>query len=162
MMCSMSLTIRDVMTENVVTVEAGYSAKHAASIMNRFEIGCLVVIEDGAVAGIVTERDLLRKIVTDGRDPERTLVRETMSRPVIVVAPNTPLEDAIRLMVRHKIKKLPVMERYHGEDRLVGLVTLTDIARFQPKLMEMMKELFAQAQEAPPKRIEKVINYYIV
>lgn len=161
-MSIMALKIRDVMTENVVTIKGGYSVKHAASIMNRFEIGCLVVVKDGVVMGIVTERDLLRKIVTEGRDPEKTKVSEIMSRPVIVVAPDTPLEEAIKLMVRHKIKKLPVMERYQGEDRLIGLVTLTDIARFQPKLIEMMRELFAKAQEAPPKRIKKVMNYYVV
>ncbi|MFB0558160.1 MAG: cyclic nucleotide-binding/CBS domain-containing protein [Candidatus Bathyarchaeia archaeon] len=161
-MSIIALKIRDVMTENVVTVKGGYSAKHVASIMNRFEIGCLVVVEDGTVMGILTERDLLRKIVTEGRDPEKTKVSEIMSRPVIVVAPDTPLEEAIRLMVRHKIKKLPVMERYQEEDRLIGLVTLTDIARFQPRLIQMMRELFAKVQEAPPKRMEKVMNYYVV
>ena len=130
--------------------------------MNRCEIGSLIVLENGAVAGIVTERDMLRKIIDGGRDLEKTMVREIMSRPVIVVSPETPLEEAVTFMVKYKIKKLPVMERIKGEERLVGLVTLTDIARFQPKLMETLKELFAKEREIPPKRMEKVINYYIV
>lgn len=158
----MGLKISDVMTKNVVTVEASHSVRYSATVMNRFEIGCLVVTEDGAVVGIITERDFVKKIVAEGRDPSKTLVKEIMSRPVIVVAPETPLDDAVRLMVKHKIKKLPVMSKYEGEDRLVGLVTLTDIARFQPEFIEVMKKLFAQAREAPPKRMEKVMNYYIV
>jgi IMP dehydrogenase len=158
----MPLKIRDVMVKNVFTVDVGHTAKHAAKIMNQCEIGSLIVLENGAVAGIVTERDMLRKIIDMGRDPEKTMVREIMSRPVIVVSPETPLEEAVLLMVKYKIKKLPVMERIRGEERLVGLVTLTDIARFQPKLIETLKELFAQERETPPKRMEKVINYYIV
>jgi CBS domain-containing protein len=158
----MSLKIRDVMVRNVFTVESSYTVKHAASIMNRCEIGCLVVSQNGAIVGIVTERDMLVEIIDRGRDPEKTFVREIMSTPVIVVSPETPLEEAVKLMVKYKIKKLPVMEGKKGEEKLVGLVTLTDIARFQPKLIETLKELFAKEKEPPPKRIEKVINYYIV
>ena len=158
----MSLKIRDVMVKNVVTVEAGYTVKHAAYIMNRFGIGCVVVLEEENVVGIITERDLLRKIVAVAKDPEKTFVREIMSKPVIVGGPDTPLEDAVKLMFKHKIKKLPVVEEYRGKTNLVGLVTLTDIARLQPKLIETLKELFAQAREATPKSMQKVLNYFIV
>lgn len=158
----MSLTVKDVMVRNVFTEESSYTVKHAANIMNRCEIGSIVVLENGAVAGIVTERDMLVKIIDMGRDPEKTYVREIMSRPVIVVSPDTPLEEAVKLMMKYKIKKLPVMGGPRGKEKLVGLVTLTDIARFQPKLIETLKELFAKERETPPKRMEKVINYYIV
>lgn len=158
----MPLKIRDVMVKNVITVDVDYSVKHAAVIMNRCGIGCLVVTENGMVAGIVTERDLLNKIIAEGRDPEKTLVMEVMSRPVIVVGPDVALENAVRLMFKNRIKKLPVMEPHQGRERVVGLVTLTDIARYQPKLIETMKELFTQEREAPPRRMEKVMNYYVV
>jgi CBS-domain-containing membrane protein len=68
----------------------------------------------------------------------------------------------VKLMVKNRIKKLPVMERFRGVERLVGLVTLTDIARVQPRLIETLKELFEQEHEELPKRMEKVVNYYIV
>lgn len=158
----MPLRIRDVMVKNVITVDADYSVMHAASIMNRCGIGCLIVVRNEAVEGIVTERDLLKKIVAEGIDPEKTYVKEVMSRPVIVVGPDFMLEDAVRLMVKNKIKKLPVIERIQGEEKLVGLVTLTDIARFQPRLIETMKELFAREQQLPPKSMEKVMNFYVV
>ena len=158
----MPFTIRDAMVRSVVTVEADYTVKHAVNLMNRFEIGCLVVVEDERVVGIMTERDVLVRIVAEDRDPRKTLVSEIMSRPVIVVDPDTPLEEAVKMMVKNRIKKLPVMERFRGVERLVGLVTLTDIARVQPRLIETLKELFEQEQEELPKRMEKVVNYYIV
>ena len=158
----MSLKIKDVMVKNVITVDANYTVKHAAKIMSRFGIGCVVVLENEKVVGIVTERDLLDRVVAVARDPEKTFVREIMSKHVNVVGPDLALEDAVKLMFKHKIKKLPVVEGYRANKRLVGLVTLTDIARLQPKLIEMLKELFAKASEAPPKSMEKVINFYIV
>lgn len=154
--------IRDVMVENVVTVGPDYTVKHAASIMNRFGLGCVVVLQDEEVVGIITERDLLKRIVAVARDPEKTFVRDIMTKPVIVVRPNVSLEDALKLMFKHRIKKLPVMERVSGKIKLIGLVTLTDIARLQPKLMEMLRGLFSQEDGAPPKSMEKVMNYYLV
>lgn len=158
----MPLTIRDAMVRSVVTVEADYTVKHAVNLMNRFEIGCLIVVEDGKIAGIMTERDVLTRVVAEERNPEETLVSEVMSRPVIVVSPDMPLEEAVKMMMKNRIKKLPVMERFRGVERLVGLVTLTDIARVQPRLIETLKELFEQEQEELPKRMKKVVNYYIV
>lgn len=74
--------------------------------------------------------------------------------------PDAPLEEAVEMMYKKKIKKLPVMEDPGKNKRLVGLVTLTDICRFQPKIIKTLKKLFGR--EAPPESIQKVINYYIV
>ena len=156
------ITIRDVMVKNVITVNPDYTVKHAASIMNRFGMGCVVVLQDEEVVGIVTERDMLKRIVAIARDPEKTFVRDIMTKPVIVVGPDLSLERAIELMFKHRIKKLPVMERLRGKDKLIGLVTITDIARLQPKLMEMLRGLFSQEDGPPPKSMEKVMNYYLV
>jgi len=158
----MSFKVRDVIVKNVVTVHADYTVKHAASIMSRFGVGCVVALDDERIEGIVTERDMLNRVVAIARDPEKTLVREIMSSPVIVVGPDLALEEAISLMFDHKIKKLPVVDKQGGKTILIGLVTLTDIARLQPLLMKTLKELFAQAGQAPPKSIEKVLNFYIV
>jgi len=157
-----SLKIGDVMVKNVITIEADYTIKHAARIMSRFGIGCLVVIENEKVVGMITERDILKKIVAVARDPEKTFVRDVASKPVIVVGTDVVLDDAIRLMFKHEIKKLPVVERYRGEERLAGLVTLTDIARLQPELIEMLKKHFEEAGKSPPRGMEKVMHYYIV
>ena len=158
----MSVKIRDLMIREVITVDSYYTVKYAADIMNRYEVGCVVVLEKERVVGILTERDILKRMVAVARDPEKTFVREVMSRSVIVVGPDVALEDAIMLMFKHKVKKLPVMESHNGKEELVGLVTLTDIARVQTNLIRQLGEHFEREGETPPKSMEKVINYYIV
>ena len=158
----MSAKIKDLMIRKVITVDSDYTVKHAANVMNRFDVGCVVVVEKERVVGILTERDILKRMVAVARDPEKTFVREVMSRPVVVVGPDVTLDYAIMLMFEHKIKKLPVMESHYGKEKLVGLVTLTDIARVQTKLIRQLKEHFERKGETPPKNMEKVINYYVV
>ena len=149
------LKVKDVMVTDLVTVKADISVKKAVKVMNDFEIGCLIVVEDGEAVGIVTERDILKRIVVEGRDPEKTLVGEVMSKPLIVTSPETSLEEAIESMFKHKIKKLPVVEG----GKLVGLVTFTDIARIQPVMEKTIRRLMEKYEV--PRRISKVIRYYI-
>lgn len=156
------LRVRDVMVKEVITANSDFTVKHAVEIMSRCGIGCLLVTEGEKAVGIVTERDILSRVVAEEKNPGKTFVGEIMSTPMIVIGPEASLEDAVKLMFRHRIKKLPVVEERSGGTRLVGLVTLTDIARMQPRLLEMMKELFTELGEAPPRSMEKVIKYYIV
>ena len=154
--------VEDVMVHEVISVLGNVTVKYAASQMTRLEIGCLVITEGSNVVGIVTERDILVKIVSAGLDPSVIKVNEIMSNPVIIVTPETALEEAVELMFKHQIKKLPVIKDINGNTMLVGLVTLTDIARMQPKLIETLQELFEMNEKKVPRRMEKVINYYVV
>ena len=154
--------VGDVMVREVISVLGNVTVKYAASQMTRLEIGCLVITEGSNVVGIVTERDILVKIVSAGLDPSVIKVNEIMSNPVIIVTPETALDEAVELMFKHQIKKLPVIQDINGNTMLVGLVTLTDIARMQPKLMETLQELFEMNEKKVPRRMEKVINYYVV
>jgi len=158
----MALTVGDIMVKNVIVVHSDQKVSHAALVMSMNEIGCLVVLDENKVVGIVTERDLIRKVIAASRDPNETLVRDVMSTPPIVAKPRLGLEDAVKLMFVHRIKKLIIVQEEHEEKELVGLVTLTDIARIEPALIETLKALFEASKEAPPKRIEKVMHYYIV
>ena len=133
----------------------GISVKKAVKVMNDFEIGCLIVVEKGQAIGIITERDVLKRIVVESRNPEETLVRDIMSKPLIVVGPETSLEEAIEVMFKHKIKKLPVIDG----GKLVGLVTFIDIARVQPVMEKTIRRLMEKYKV--PRRINKVIKYYI-
>jgi len=135
------------MTRRVVTVEPDYSVRHAAKLMRYYGIGSLVVVSEGHILGIVTERDLAYRVVAKGLDPERVRVSEVMSHPVIVVSPTTSLEDAVEAMFRKGIKKLPVVAKGSGGSKLIGILSLTDVARLQPKMIEAMKELYPQAFE---------------
>ncbi|MBS7633676.1 CBS domain-containing protein, partial [Candidatus Bathyarchaeota archaeon] len=127
---SMSLKVEDVMIKEVVTIDEGATVKEAAEVMNKFEIGCLITVKRDKAVGIITERDLLKRVVAEDREAKKTKVKDIMTSPLVVVEPSTELEEAVRLMFQMKIKKLPVVD---GK-RLAGLVTLTDIARFQPQV----------------------------
>jgi len=151
-----SLKVEDVMIKEVMTIDENATVKEAAEVMNKFEIGCLIAVRKGKAMGILTERDVLKRVVAESKDAAKTKVKDVMSSPLVVVEPSMDLEEAVRLMFQMKIKKLPVVD---GK-RLVGLVTLTDIARFQPQIIRILKQL-AMKQTAP-KSMKKVIDYYIV
>ncbi|MGC8997855.1 MAG: cyclic nucleotide-binding/CBS domain-containing protein [Candidatus Bathyarchaeia archaeon] len=152
----LSLKVEDVMVREVITIDEESTVKEAAEAMNKFEIGCLIAVRKGKAVGIITERDLLKRVVAEARDVNKTKVKDVMSSPLVVVEPNMELEEAVKLMFQMKIKKLPVVD---GK-RLVGLVTLTDIARFQPQMIKILKQL--AMRQAAPKSMKKVIDYYVV
>ena len=137
----MSLCVKDVMARRVLLVEASSSAKNAARMMNKFGVRSLIVSSEGDVVGILTERDILTRVVASGQDPEQVEVGEIMSEPIIVVNPDTPLEQAVQIMLMERIKKLPVMEKEEGKIKMVGILSMTDIARIQPHLIENIKNL---------------------
>ena len=148
----MSLKLEDVMVEDVITVEEKATIKKAVELMNKHEIGCLIVVKRGKPAGIVTERDMLKRILLESKDPERTKVKDIMSEPLIVGKPQMDIEDAVRLMFKRNIKKLPVADEGH----LVGLVTLTDLVRSE-QIIRILKKL---PDKETPKRMKKVVDYF--
>ncbi len=153
---SVSLRVEDIMVREVITLDENSTVKEAAEIMNKFEIGCLIAVRRGKAIGIITERDLLKRVVAEARDAKKTKVKEIMTSPLAVVDPKMELEEAAKLMFQMKIKKLPVVD----EKRLIGLVSLTDIARFQPQMIRILKQM--AARQAAPKSMRKVIDYYVV
>jgi CBS domain-containing protein len=153
---NMSLKVGDIMVKEVVTIDENFSVREAADIMNKFEIGCLIGVRRGKAMGILTERDVLKRVVAEGKDASKIRVKDVMTSPLVVAEPSMDLAEAVKLMFQMKIKKLPVVD----EKRLVGLVSLTDIARFQPQMITILKQLAAR-QEAP-KSMQKVIDRYVV
>jgi len=134
------MKIGKLMVENVIGVPSDASVHEAVKLMNKHKIGCLLVIDNEKISGIFTERDVLERIVEKDRSPRETKVSEIMTNHVVVGDPNMELVDATRLMFEKKVKKLPLIE----DDRLVGLVTLTDIARVtsvDEETMELIKAL---------------------
>jgi len=148
--------VKDVMVTNVATVDIGVNIRKAVERMNNHEIGCLVVLEKGNFAGILTERDVLKRVVAKARNPDKTLVGDVMSKPLTVVSPEASLEEALELMFEKRVKKLIVAK----DKELVGLITMTDIARIHTAMVEHIKRLAAKYDI--PKRMEKVIHYYVV
>ncbi len=144
------------MVQEVVTVHVNSKVIKAVDLMNKFEIGCLIVVFRKNAVGIVTERDILKRVLAQKRDPQKTRVGQVMSKPLIFGDSNMDVEDAAGLMFEKKIKKLPICE----DGKLVGLVTLTDLVRYKPQIVGMLKKLTALG--FTPRRMRKVVNFYVV
>jgi CBS domain-containing protein len=154
------MEIEDIMATKVITVEPTASVREAARLMNKYEIGCLIVAKKGKVLGIMTERDLLKKVVELPRNPARIKVQDIMSKRLITGTRRMEVPDAVRLMLQKKIKKLPIVE----DGKLIGLITLTDIARttrIEPQMIGVIKELRKNGW-LPPKHMKKVLDFYVV
>jgi CBS domain-containing protein len=119
------MKIEQAMIKNVVTLQEDVSAYEAVKLMNENGIGCLVVLQYGQVVGIITERDMLERVLEKCKNPKETKVTEIMTKRVIVGKPSMQLDEAAKLMFENRVKKLPIVDGNH----LVGLVTLTDLAR---------------------------------
>ncbi len=139
---TLSLLVKDVMVTSLITIDASASAKDAAELMDKHDIGCLIVINYGNPVGIVTERDMLRRVLLQKRELAKTEVGNIMSAPLITAQPQTDIRDAVRLMNERRIKKLPVMD----EGQLVGLVSLTDIMRSLAYFEHVVSSLCSRCQ----------------
>ncbi|MEM1942902.1 MAG: CBS domain-containing protein [Candidatus Caldarchaeum sp.] len=121
----MGLVVGDVMTANVLTASPDDTVYRVASLMASRGVGSCVVVRDDKPVGIVTERDIVRRLVAAGLSPKRVKVGEIMSSPVIVVGEKTNLDEAAAVMARNRIRRLVVVR---GEE-VVGIVSVTDLIR---------------------------------
>ena len=126
------------MVKEVVSISPHKSVEEAARVMTEHGISSLIVTSDGLLHGIVTEKDILTRVVAKGLKPADARVIDVMSPSLITITPETSLEEANRLMVEKRIKKLPVIEP--NSRQLLGILSLTDFARLQPKLIEAVKK----------------------
>lgn len=134
------MKLSELMVKNVITLQTDATVYDAVKLLNKNRIGCLVVVNKGDPVGILTERDLLERVLEQCKDPKKTKVSEIMTRNVIAGEPDMNLLDATRLMFKAKVKKLPII----AARRLVGIVTLTDIARAtceDEKTIELVEKL---------------------
>ena len=153
------MSLKEVMVESVITVESNAKVRDAVKLMNDNEIGCLIVKTKEEPVGIITERDILKRIVHESNNAEQVRVSEIMTKPLVVGNIDMKLEEGVKLMLKQNLKKLPIVE----DKRLVGLITLTDVVRvdhagfmFTRVIKQLMKDGWL-----PPKRMDKVIGLYI-
>jgi CBS domain-containing protein len=119
-------TVAKAMSKPVMAVELNTNTRDCAKAMAKRGVSCAVITQSGAAIGIVTERDLVSKVMAEGMDAKSVLVRDIMSTPLITVSPNAPLTGAAELMAQYRIRRLVVVDK---EGALVGIVTTGDIAR---------------------------------
>jgi CBS domain-containing protein len=121
----MAESIRDVMTSNPRSLESGSSAVEAARLMRDQDVGILPIVEGDKLVGTVTDRDIVNRVVAEGKAPESVTVGEIASRELVTIDPQQDLDDALRLMARHQVRRLPVVE---DDGTLVGVVAQKDVA----------------------------------
>ncbi len=137
------MKVHKAMTKQIKTIEPTRSIRFAAQVMVKYDIGSLAVVDSFELVGIITERDIL-KAFAEGKNPE-TEVRKIMTKKVITIGPDATIEEAAKLMVKNKIKRLPVCQ----DNKCMGIITATDIMRHEDKLTEYLASLYL----LPKKRV---------
>ena len=122
----MAKSIREAMTPNPSTVQPNTSIAEAAQVMKSEDAGVVPVVEGEQLIGMLTDRDIAIRIVAEGRDPSSTTVGDIASRQLVTIDPQQDIEEAVRLMGQHQVRRLPVVEE---DGRLVGIVAQADIAQ---------------------------------
>src|SRR5215831_12822005 len=120
----MAKSVRDAMTEDPRSISASASVVEAARLMREQHIGSLPITDHEQLVGMITDRDITTRAVAEGADLETTSVGDVYSRDLISIEPDRDLEEALKLMARHQVRRLPVVEN----GRLVGIVAQADIA----------------------------------
>jgi IMP dehydrogenase len=120
--------ILDAKGHDVLRIDGSATVLDAVKAMVEGNVGALVVTEGGQLAGIVTERDYMRRVTLEGRDERTTPVREIMSAPFVYVAPEVTIDECMAIMTERRFRHLPVLE---DESELVGIVSIGDVVKFQ-------------------------------
>jgi CBS domain-containing protein len=114
---------------SVLTVDGDATVLEAVEKMVEHNVGSLLVTEGGDIAGIVTERDYLRRVTLEGRRETETAVREIMSSPLVVATPDTAVDECMAMMTDRRIRHIPVVE----DGDVVGVVSIGDVVKFKSK-----------------------------
>jgi CBS domain-containing protein len=122
----MAESIRELMTTNPRSLVSGSNVIEAARLMRDEDVGIVPIVEGEKLIGTVTDRDIAIRVVAEGKSPESTTVGEIASRELVTIDPQQELDEALRLMARHQVRRLPVVEE---DGKLVGIVAQADIAR---------------------------------
>ena len=129
--------VRDVMTKNPKVVRRDTSVQEVVATMNKFDISSVIVVQEERPVGIITHKDIMLKIVQPRIPPDAVTTREVMSTPVVTIGEDVSIEEAVRLMSKKNVKKLPVVT----DHKLVGIITSLDLVREEPKLIKLMEDL---------------------
>jgi CBS domain-containing protein len=122
----MGESIRGLMTEHPCSIDAGKSVAYAAKMMRDEDVGLAPIVEGDKLIGTLTDRDIATRVVAEDKDPAQTTVREVASTDVVTIDPRQDLDEALRLMAKHQVRRLPVVEE---DGKLVGIVAQADVAR---------------------------------
>lgn len=136
------MKVKDVMTDNVASLNPEDSIERAAELMKEFNVGSLPVCEGKKVIGIVTDRDIALRAVADGKDNRNQTIKEVMSSNPVVIDSQADVKEAAKLMSDNQIRRIPIVEA----NSLVGMVSLGDIA-VEPNLQDNAQDALKDISE---------------
>lgn len=145
--------VMDVMTNKPVSAGKEITLKEAAQIMLNSNVNSLLIVESDKPIGIVTDEDLVRKVIAKGLDPKKIRIKDIMITDLITISSNKDIYDAMKLMRDHNIRQLPVVDK----GKLVGFLTAKDILKIQPELFDLWIEKY-ELREEQRKLSEKSIE----
>ncbi len=137
------MLISEIMSKDVVKVDNTKTVFDVCNIYKKRGVGSLVVIKDDMVVGIVTERDIIERVIIKLKDPKKTKVEEIMSRNIKTIHASAKVEKAVEIMKEYKIKKLPVILN----NDILGIVTITDIANILPNYSKLLEDEIQKSKE---------------
>jgi CBS domain-containing protein len=121
----MGKSIRDVMSSDPCAIDADQPVAYAAKMMKKEDVGLAPIVEGDRLVGTLTDRDIVVRVVAEGKDPQTVTAREVASTDLVTIEPEQDLDEALRLMASNQVRRLPVVE----EGRLVGVLAQADVAR---------------------------------
>ena len=131
------MIVRDIMAKNIKTVKPDDTVHAAVQKMNKFDIGSVIVVSSGRPVGIITETNIMRRIVEPRMDPATVWTKDIMSSPLTTIDENAAVEEAAKIMAQKRINRLPVIKG----NKLVGLISSSDIVKASPMQLGILDEL---------------------
>ncbi len=131
-----SMAVKEIMSTNVITMPPDASILEVAKSMAEVDIGSIVIVERHSPIGIITETDIVRRVVAVGKNVQTTSAKDIMTAPLVYVNPNTALTDAMRMMARSNIRRVIVLKN----GNLAGIITSRDILKWSPELIDVLVE----------------------
>ena len=131
------VTVADAMSVKPVVVKPELDVAHCTKVMLNKKVGSLLVVKDRKLVGIMTEKDIVSKVVAKGKDPKKLKVQDVMTTRLITVAPDTDILEATKLMKKKDIRRLPVVAK---DGELIGMMTVKDMLKIQPHLYGYLRE----------------------
>jgi CBS domain-containing protein len=133
---SREIIVKEAMKTNLAIINPELTVLDAATLMKKRKIGNVLVVQDKLPIGILTESDIIKKVVAEAKNPKDIQIKDVMSTPVIIIDPFVSLEEAMKTMGKCNVRRLPVVEN----DELIGIITQKDISRISPILHEISRE----------------------
>jgi CBS domain-containing protein len=148
---SQSMSVREIMSVNVVTMPPDASVLEVARSMSKMDIGSIIIADKGRPLGIITESDIVRRVVSEDKDPKSAKAKDIMSSPLVHITPNTALTEAMRIMARGNIRRVAVLKN----NSLAGIITSRDILRWSPELIDVLMESLKMRSEIATREEEE-------